>query len=208
MIDVEPGDNYRFKSVNRRFLEVTGLSENQIVGKLVHEIIPEPARTMVIGKYKEAIKTGHPVHWEEVSQYPAGLKYGEVMVAPVFDANGNCTQLIGTVHDITERKLTEAELAVHRERLEELVKTRTSELAEKSESLEQANIHLQEMDRLKSVFLASMSHELRTPLNSIIGFTGILLMGMTDGYDRRFERRTEKTAYHCKKQFRISFKPD
>jgi signal transduction histidine kinase len=35
------------------------------------------------------------------------------------------------------------------------------------------------MDRLKSVFLASMSHELRTPLNSIIGFTGIILQGMS-----------------------------
>jgi len=48
-----------------------------------------------------------------------------------------------------------------------------------AEQLEQVNIRLQEMDRLKSVFLASMSHELRTPLNSIIGFTGIILQGMT-----------------------------
>ncbi len=36
-----------------------------------------------------------------------------------------------------------------------------------------------ELDRLKSLFLASMSHELRTPLNSILGFTGLLLMGMS-----------------------------
>ena len=35
------------------------------------------------------------------------------------------------------------------------------------------------LDRLKSMFIASMSHELRTPLNSIIGFTGIILQGMT-----------------------------
>ncbi len=48
-----------------------------------------------------------------------------------------------------------------------------------AEQLEQANIRLQEIDRLKSVFLASMSHELRTPLNSIIGFTGIILQGMS-----------------------------
>ncbi len=48
-----------------------------------------------------------------------------------------------------------------------------------AEQLEQANVRLQEMDRLKSVFLASMSHELRTPLNSIIGFTGIILQGMS-----------------------------
>jgi len=46
------------------------------------------------------------------------------------------------------------------------------------EQLENTNIHLQDLDRLKSMFIASMSHELRTPLNSIIGFTGIVLQGM------------------------------
>jgi len=51
--------------------------------------------------------------------------------------------------------------------------------------LEQANISLQEMDRLKSVFLASMSHELRTPLNSIIGFTGVILQGMSGEVNER-----------------------
>ncbi len=57
------------------------------------------------------------------------------------------------------------------DQLERKVAARTRELAE-------ANVRLQELDHLKSMFLASMSHELRTPLNSIIGFTGILLQGM------------------------------
>lgn len=56
--------------------------------------------------------------------------------------------------------------------------TRTTELEQKAAELEQANVRLQELDRLKSMFIASMSHELRTPLNSIIGFTGIILMGL------------------------------
>jgi PAS domain S-box-containing protein len=61
--------------------------------------------------------------------------------------------------------------------LEQRVAIRTHELNLKSNDLELANARLQEADRLKSIFLASMSHELRTPLNSIIGFTGIMLMG-------------------------------
>ena len=56
--------------------------------------------------------------------------------------------------------------------LEKRVRERTAELAE-------ANCRLLELDHLKSMFIASMSHELRTPLNSILGFTGILLMGMS-----------------------------
>lgn len=51
--------------------------------------------------------------------------------------------------------------------------------ARAEEELKGANIRLKEVDRLKSVFLSGMSHELKTPLNSIIGFTGIMLMGMT-----------------------------
>lgn len=42
-------------------------------------------------------------------------------------------------------------------------------------ALQDANQRLQELDRLKSMFIASMSHELRTPLNSIIGFSSIIL---------------------------------
>lgn len=179
VIDVEPDGRFRFKSVNQRFLATTGLAENQIIGKLVPEIIPEASQALVISKYKEAIETKHPVHWEEISEYPSGTKYGEVTVSPAFDANGVSTQLVGTVHDITERKQADAELAKYREHLEQLVEKRTEELAKKNAELEKTNLRLQEVDRLKSVFLASMSHELRTPLNSIIGFTSIILQGMT-----------------------------
>ena len=47
-----------------------------------------------------------------------------------------------------------------------------NEIQEKSRQLEIANKH-------KSEFLANMSHELRTPLNAIIGFSDVMLGGMT-----------------------------
>lgn len=37
---------------------------------------------------------------------------------------------------------------------------------------------LKELDRLKTLFIASMSHELRTPMNAIIGFSATLKNGM------------------------------
>ena len=63
--------------------------------------------------------------------------------------------------------------------LEERIAECTADLEQRSQELTKANARLEEMSRLKSQFLANMSHELRTPLNSIIGFTGIILQGLT-----------------------------
>ena len=106
---VEPERQFRFVSVNAAFLRVTGLTLETVVGKTVNEIIPEPSLTMVLGKYRQAIAGNAIVRWEETSDYPAGRLTGEVSVAPVFDDKGACTHLVGSVHDITERKRAEEE---------------------------------------------------------------------------------------------------
>jgi PAS domain S-box-containing protein len=71
-------------------------------------------------------------------------------------------------NEMEERRNTQDELEKLNESLEQHVQERTADL-------EQANTRLQELDRMKSMFIASMSHELRTPLNSVIGFSRILL---------------------------------
>ncbi len=112
------------------------------------------------------------------------------------DVNNKICGLRGTAQNITERKKTEGQIRALNEKLEKRVAERTADienksmelkenqtalmnlvddLNEKTLELELANAKLQELDSLKSMFIASMSHELRTPLNSIIGFSSILL---------------------------------
>jgi two-component system cell cycle sensor histidine kinase/response regulator CckA len=107
---VEGDDRFRFQSVNRAFIEATGLTEADVVGKLVDEVIPAAALTLVKSKYREAIATRDRVVWEEVTQYPSGMKYGEVTVGPIYGPDGSCTHLVGTVHDVTARRTAEREV--------------------------------------------------------------------------------------------------
>ena len=86
--------------------------------------------------------------------------------------DGKTAYMFGVVQDITEQKQLEEQLGLLNAELEERVRRRTAEL-------EEANVRLQELDRLKSMFVATTSHELRTPLNSIIGFLSMTLQGLS-----------------------------
>ena len=117
---VEADGNYRFVSVNQAFCSITGLCEEMIVGKLINEIIPEPNLSMILRKYKQAIEERAIIRWEEISDYPAGQLIGDVSIAPIIDDNGRCTHLVGSVHDITERKKSEEnikKLSLHQQAL-------------------------------------------------------------------------------------------
>ena len=54
-----------------------------------------------------------------------------------------------------------------------------------NEELARKNEELTHLDQLKSDFMATMSHELRTPLTSVIGYSDMLLSGVTGELNER-----------------------
>ena len=78
---------------------MTGLDPDEVMGKLVQEVIPEPSCSLVLERYREAVSRRETVQWTEETDYPSGKKVGAVSVTPVLDTIGKCIELIGTVHD-------------------------------------------------------------------------------------------------------------
>lgn len=107
LLEVEADECYRFNSVNNAYCKVTGLSEEMVVGKLMSEVIPEHSLSIVKRKHRQAIKEGSTIRWEDTFDYPKGQLVGDISITPVFDGEGSCTHLIGSVHVITERKQAE-----------------------------------------------------------------------------------------------------
>jgi PAS domain S-box-containing protein len=127
-VAVDLDGEFRFLSMSDGGLIAMGMTREQVVGSRVRDIIPPPSRDKVLNYYREAIRSGQTVRWEEESVYPAGRRHGEVAVTPLHDSNGVATRLIGIVHDITQRKAAEAALGEADARKTEFIASLSHEL--------------------------------------------------------------------------------
>jgi PAS domain S-box-containing protein len=109
-LSVEPDNRFRFITVNQSFLDKLHLREDQIAGKYVDEVIPEPLYSRAREKYNQSIREKRTVHWEEVQDYPTGRRYGDSSVTAIFDERGHPTNITGIVHDSTRHKRLEETL--------------------------------------------------------------------------------------------------
>lgn len=162
---------------------------HEVLGRRVTEVFPGVGEGGLLGAMARVAQTGHH------ERLPDTLYHDERIGSAWWDTDfyrlpGG--EVVGVYADVTERHEAEESLRRSRAELEQRVEQRTAELA-------RANQRLRELDRLKSLFIASMSHELRTPLNSIIGFTGIMLQGMAgplNDKQRDYLRRVYGSGKH------------
>jgi PAS domain S-box-containing protein len=104
---------------NKAFEETLGFTKEHIVGKTVHDILPEKLARIHHQKDLQLLQAGEIKYYEVSSAYPNGKKHDLLVFKALFhNKDGSVEGLIGTNLDISERKQAQLQLELHAEELE------------------------------------------------------------------------------------------
>lgn len=157
----------RYLLANPACLKDLGKPAEQVLGYDDTALFPANDAAVIMSNERRLLQENQVETFEENVTTPSGNVTFLSTKGPLRDASGALIGTFGVARDVTERKKNFEELEQHRHHLEELVLTRTHELAEAKMAAESAN-------HAKSEFLANMSHEIRTPLNGILGMAYLM----------------------------------
>jgi PAS domain S-box-containing protein len=104
------GSDLRYRFVNRKYEELFGISQDEIIGKHVKEVLGEPYYAAAL-KHIEAVLSGQQVSFEDtLAVEGVGRLSLAVSYVPDTDDQGRVRGIFVLVTDITERKRAEEQL--------------------------------------------------------------------------------------------------
>jgi len=194
--------------VNRATELATGLSRKELIGNNFSDYFTDPGKAK--SGFNKVISEGFVRDFPLTISHISGKRTEVLYNATIYkNEAGEISGVFAAARDITEQRSAEIELNIYRKHLEELVRTRTEELAsankqlsEEIEKEKKVEILLKEslakekeLNELKTRFLSTTSHEFRTPLTSILSSMQLVQKYRKKWSDEQLDEHFIKVKY-------------
>ena len=160
-----------FLGCNRRFATLSGYHLPQaVIGKTDYDLLLEPEAAAFYQECDRRVMGSNTAELGvlEAKQTADGEQtWAEVNKVPLHDTQGHVIGILGTFHDITERRQAELKL----QRLNTALEQRTTQLTEALAQLKQSQQQMIQTEKMSSLghLVAGVAHEINNPVNFIHG---------------------------------------
>ena len=134
---------------NQKALMNMGGKVEDFIGRSVLDVFGADTGATYINRFRQCAQSEICLEYEDLVEISGKKRWFLSAHTRIINAEGKILGILVVSHDITDRKLSEDELIIAKEKAEE-------------------------SDKFKTAFLQNISHEIRTPMNAIIGFSRLI----------------------------------
>ena len=164
VLDVLPGDEFRFHRLNRSHEQMSGLKNEEVFGKSPYDFLPERTADTITKNYRKCLSSNAAYTYEENIDLSTGPIWWQTTLSPIRTGDV-ITGIIGIATDITEFKETQFKQA-------------------------ESNAKIKALNDDLALFTSTAAHDLRGPLRQI----GLIVEMIGEGFEDLGDGKTELLA--------------